>query len=168
MKNLLLAILLAAVAGNLAAQPASHGVLRISGHVEGSLIVVFAPQSAPAVETSGASTASFSVTTIGGSFSHRPAAVAPGETSFLVSEPFSITVRKANLLSATYTLKAALAVPDPQHAWKVDNTLLTGAQMRTLAAAEPYGIPAAHNLTVSGPAGAMNFVNAINFQITAN
>src|ERR1044072_3588600 len=91
-------------AASLCAQPAAHGTLRISGHIEGSLVVVFVPQGAPAAESKGSNSASFSVPTIGGSFSHRPAAVAAGDTSFLISEPFTITVHKANLASATYTL----------------------------------------------------------------
>jgi hypothetical protein len=131
--------------------------------------VVFAAESMAPVRATGSATASFSVPTVGGSFSGRSPAIAEGDTSFLVSEPFAITVRKANLESTSYTLNASLAMLDAARTWKIDGVALRTGIERPVAIGEFYGTANAHALVVSGPAaGPVNFDNAINFLIVAN
>jgi hypothetical protein len=170
MRNpVLLLALLAVCAAGLPAQRAASGTLHVTAQIEGSMSVVFAAESMAPVRATGSTSASFSVPTVGGSFSGRSPAAADGESSFLVSEPFAITVHKANLDSSSYTLNASLATPDAARIWKIDGVALRTGIERPVAIGEFYGSANAHALVVSGPAaGPVNFGNAINFLIVAN
>ena len=118
----------------------------------------------------GGHSASFTVPTFGGSFSRNSTPVAAGDSSFLISSPFSIRVIKANLLSAGYTLKAALSIPDPVHTWAIDAVDISTGTPQTVASNEFYGTEMRHTLVVSGPASGSQqaLTNAINFQVIAN
>ena len=157
------------LAADLPAQHSAHGILRVSAQIQGSISVVFAAESMAPVRVTGSTTASFSVPTIGGSFSGRSPAIAAGDTSFRLSEPFVITVHQANLQSASYTLNASLAVVDGTRVWKIDGVVLGAGRERPVALGEFYGAANVHALVVSGPsAGPTDLGNAINFLIFAN
>lgn len=149
------------------AQNNARGTLSITGYVEGSIAVEFSAGSATRNVGHGTSAASFTVPTFGGSFTPGSAAVAAGDASFLISSPFGIKVRKANLTSMSYTLKAALSTPDGSHLWKIDGVDISAGSEEVIATGESFDANNSHTLVVSGPAPEpMN--REIRFTIIAN
>jgi len=163
-------LLLCALSGSLLlGQHSASGHLRVNAQIEGSISVVFTASSAPSIQASGTTSATFSVPTIGGSFSTASAPIAAGDTTFLISSPFEIQVIRANLPSASYTLRSWLGIPDLVHSWTIDGVEISTGGGQMISSAEPYGAPNPHRLTVSGAANALgNLVNAIVFQVIAN
>src|SRR5579862_4387652 len=113
-------LLLTAAGSPLFAQRTDRGSLHVTARIEGSIRVVF--KAGPDVErtVTGSSAASFNMPTFGGSFTQNPTMTPAPEGGVLISSPFEITVTKANLLSASYTLKARLTTPDYSHSWAID------------------------------------------------
>jgi hypothetical protein len=78
-------------------------------------------------------------------------------------------VTKANLPSASYSLKARLATPDSSHSWMIDGAEISNGRDQIIATHQFYDVPNGHALVVSGSASApLSVANAINFQVTAN
>ena len=78
-------------------------------------------------------------------------------------------VHKANLQSASYSLRASLAMPDAIRAWKIDSLALATGRDQLIAIEQPYAVANPHTLLVSGrAAGPVNFGNVIHFMIVAN
>jgi hypothetical protein len=154
------------------AQPRAAGTLHVTAMIEGSLSIVFTADSLPEpIKAAGRGAASFTAPIFGGTFSRGSQSLAAGDTTFLISSPFSVRVDKANLLSAGYTLKAALSVPDRLHTWRIDGVDISSqGPARAVASGEPYGVETRHALVVSGTASEprQSLTNAINFQVVAN
>jgi hypothetical protein len=169
MRVILFVLFAASSPALLLAQRPSAGTLRVSAQIEGSMSVVFTAGSALAVRASGAGSATFTVPTIGGSFSMSAAPIAAGDTSFMISSPFEIQVTKANLLSASYTLRSWIQTPDPMHSWKIDGIEISKGRNQVISDHEPYTLPNSHALVVSGHVDALqNLTNAVTFQVIAN
>lgn len=164
-------ILLAATspAALLFAQHSASGNLRVNIQIEGSLSVVFTAGPAQVINATGTTSTTFTVPTVGGSFSQNSTPIAAGDTTFLISSPFQIQVVRANLPSGTYTLRSWLNTPDPVHSWMIDGVEISTGSNEVISGHESYGAPNAHTLTVSGAANALqNLTNAITFQVVAN
>jgi len=149
-------------------QRTASGRLRVNATIEGSISVVFTASN-QTVHTSGSTSATFIVPTLGGSFSLSAAPIASGDSTFLISSPFEIQVTRANLPSASYTLRSWLRSPDTIHSWAIDEIDISGGNGHLISLSEPYGVSNAHRLTVAGPATALgSLTNAITFQVVAN
>jgi hypothetical protein len=150
-------------------QHSASGNLRVNVQIEGSLSVVFTAGPAQLVQAIGTTSATFTVPTVGGSFSQNSVPIAAGDTTFLISSPFEIQVVRANLPSGTYTLRSWLSIPDPVHSWMIDRVEISKGGNEVISDHEIYGAPNPHTLTVSGAANALeNLTNAITFQVVAN
>jgi len=150
-------------------QRTASGRLRVNAEIEGSISVVFTAPQAQTVQTNGTTSATFTVPTMGGSFSRNATPVMAGDGSFLISSPFEIQVVKANLPSASYTLRSWLNRPDPVHSWLIDSVEIGKGGMQVISMHEFYGSPNPHTLKVSGAATSLeNLTNAITFQVVAN
>jgi hypothetical protein len=134
------------------AQSTARGTLSIIGNVEGSIAIEFRAGSTALNVGRGTGAAAFTVPTFRGSLSAGSSAVAAGDTSFLISSPFGIKVRKANLASMSYTLKAALATSDRAHLWKIDGVDISAGSEEIVAGGEFFDTNNSHTLVVSGPA----------------
>jgi len=154
----------------LSAQPVARGRLQVTAHIEGSIAVVFTADSNVRKVAYGSGSASFIVPVFGGSFSQGSSSVAVGDTSFLISSPFGIKVLKANLASASYTLKATLGTPDRSHVWKIDAVDISAGSEQMIAPAEFYDTTNPHALVVSGPASepTQSLANEIRFLVVVN
>ena len=164
-------ILLAATASAtlLFGQHSASGSLRVNVQIEGSLSVVFTAGPAQVIHATGTTSTTFTVPTVGGSFSQNSVPIAAGDTTFLISSPFEIQVVQANLPSGTYTLRSWLNTPDPVHSWMIDAVEISKGGNEVISGHELYGAPNPHTLTVSGAANALqNLSNAITFQVVAN
>lgn len=164
-----IALILAAALPAAFAQQTAHGTLKVTGQVEGSIMVEFTAGSITRTVASGTTGASFTVPTYGGLFSQGSSPVAAADGNFLISSPFAIRVRKANLASASYTLKATLMTPDQSHQWKIDGVSISSGSEQVIAGHESYDTNSAHTLVVSGSADAPgSLANNIRFEIINN
>jgi hypothetical protein len=154
---------------SICAQHSATGRLRIYAEIEGSLSVVFTAAPAAPIHVTGSNMATFTVPTIGGSFSMNSAPITLADKTFLISSPFEIQVTAANLQSGSYSLKSRLNNSDPAHSWIIDGAELAGGGTQVISDHEAYGVPNAHTLTVSGTASAIQSLNnSITFQVVAN
>ncbi|HML17077.1 MAG TPA: hypothetical protein VK419_08625 [Bryobacteraceae bacterium] len=169
MRAILIVFLATCSAAVVLGQRSATGTLRVSAQIDGSLSVVFTASSGPTVYATGRNSTTFTVPTVGGSFSMNSAPIAAGDTTFLISSPFEIEVTRANLLSGSYTLRSWLNSPDPVHSWLIDSAEISKGGNQVISSHEFYGVPNQHTLTVSGAASALqNLTNAITFQVVAN
>jgi hypothetical protein len=96
--------------------------------------------------------------------------VVPG-TSFTVSTPVDVTVSKANITSANYTLKAQLGTADATNTWAVGGTTVTGASAATITSTGAYGAKTPETIAITVPfatAGGTSVNNTISFTATTN
>jgi hypothetical protein len=152
------------------AQRTERGSLHVTATVEGSIRVVF--KAIPDIEriVTGTTSASFSMPTLGGAFTTNPTmSPAPGG-GVLISSPFEITVIKANLMSASYALKARLVTPDLSRSWTVDGIDISNGRQRELSSSQTYGEPMTHSLLVRSAAETTEKIglNQIDFQVIVN
>jgi len=172
MKNFVLCgVLLTVPLQNVFAQRTANASLRVTAQIQGSISIEFSAGSdhQPMV-ASGSGSASFTVPTFGGTFSAQSNPIAAGDSTLLISSPFAIRVIKANLSSASYTLKADLTTPDAAHTWIIDGVDISGGREHLIAGNEFYATSNPHTLVVSGPApgSQQRLANAIRFLVVAN
>lgn len=132
------------------AQTTAHASLCVIGQVEGSMSIEFTVGATTRNAATGSHSASFTIPVFGGSFSQGTSPVAGGDTDFLISSPFGITVLKANLPSSSYTLRASLTVPDRIHVWKIDRVDISAGSDQVITTSESYATNNPHTLAVSG------------------
>lgn len=155
-----------------AAQDTANGTLTVTATIESSIGMTF-ENDAAGVTLTGAGTNA--ATMAFGSISAYQTISTPGVTrtvsasDFTVSSPFGVNVIKANTLSGTYTLAAALGSPDLTNTWKINTTALTTSN-QNLGALYSYGSPVSHTvyLTVPFAATTGGISKVLNFTATAN
>lgn len=150
------------------AQPAARATLTVTGYVEGSMTVEFTAGSVVRNVGSSGGSASLTVPTFGGSFSPSATTAAVENGKFVITSSFGINVRKANLATTSYTLKAKLEAPAQGHLWRIDGVEISTGPEQAIAISESYDRNNSHTLTVSGAAPEQLQSSLIRFTVVAN
>ena len=158
--------------GWVSAQDTAAGTLTVTASVESSIAMTF-ENDAAGVAMTGAGTNAATMAL--GTISAYETVSTPGVTrtaaaaDFTVSSPFGVKVIKANTLSASYTLAAALGSLDATNTWKINAVTLT-ASSQVLGALYTYGSAVSHTMSLTVPFSASTgaISKVLNFTATAN
>lgn len=170
--KLLIAIGIVVSGPGLAFAQSSTGTLTITATVTSSIALTFENDAAGVPLTgAGTNSATLALGNISalGTLATTGVTRTIGASDFTVSTPFGLRVNKANSLSTTYTLAAALASADPTNTWVIDATTLTVVN-QNLGTSYAYGTAVTHTMALTIPftasGGAISKI--INFTATAN